>query len=76
MYTEDDVVVFCTKDKPFHDVLPYYFKAYKKRGSNPEHLESISLLTECVAEYQEKTESKSPDTERDCEIDCCLGGKV
>jgi len=76
VYTEENAVVFCAKDEAFLDILPKYLEACERRGSNPEHLESILLLTGRVAQYQEFVESKVPDTDLDCEIDRCIGGNV
>lgn len=76
VYTEENAVVFCAKDKAFLQALRKYKYACKHYGSNCEHLESVGLLIDRVKHFQENVESKVPDTETDCEIDRCIGGNV
>ena len=71
-YTENEGVFFCAKDLAFLEILPAYLEKCRELGSNPEHLESIELLTERVKVFQE-TESKVPDTVGN-EIDRCVNG--
>lgn len=75
VYTENEGLFFCAKDK----ALPYALNAYKEKcielECGEEHIESIEMLTDRVNIYQE-TNSKVPDTETDCEIDRCIGGNA
>jgi hypothetical protein len=74
VYTQENAIVFCAKDKALVAALVGYSRVSKFYGSNPEHLESIALLIERVKKYQEEVGSKTPDTIGDCEIDRCIGG--
>jgi len=76
VYTEENAVVFCAKDKCLPKALQAYEKECKDRGCESSHLESISLLISRVLTFQEACESKLPDTNTSCEIDRCIGGKV
>lgn len=73
VYTEEDGIFFCAKDKALLPTLEAYRYTCKQLGCAEEHLESIGLLMDRVADYQ-KTNSKLPDTDTDCEIDRCIGG--
>jgi hypothetical protein len=73
-HTEKDSVLFLAKDEAFLKyALPAYLKGCEELGSNPEHLESIKLLTGRVGVFQE-TESKTPDTIGK-EVDRCVNGQ-
>lgn len=74
VYTEKNAVVFCAKDKALVPALRAYAGACVAIDANPEHIESIDLLIERVAEYQRTIEVKVPDTVGDCELDRCIGG--
>lgn len=75
IYTEENAMLFCAKDLALIETLHGYREKCKDIGCGDEHLESISLLMERVSEFQQ-TDSKIPDTDTDCEIDRCIGGKV
>ena len=76
VYTEENAIIFCAKDKALPEALFAYQEACEAMGCGQEHLESISLLRNRVGEFQRYIEAKIPDTDTDCEIDRCIGGKV
>lgn len=47
----------------------------KSLGVGAEHLESMQLMINRIQEYQLLYGVRLPDTETDCEIDRCIGGK-
>lgn len=73
IYTEDNAMVFCAKDKAVPAALKAYREECIRYGANPEHLESIGLLIDRVELYQRVVESRVPDTVGD-EIPRCIGG--
>ncbi len=73
VYTEKDGIFFCAKDAALPAALEAYFIRCCELGCDDEHTESIELLINRIKEYQ-KTESKVPDTDTNCEIDRCIGG--
>jgi hypothetical protein len=75
VYTEDNAIVFCAKDRALVAALVAYGDECEKLGCGKEHLESIDLLIDRVTAYQITVEQHIPDTETDCEIDRCIGGK-
>ena len=74
VYTEMDGMFFAAKDKALVPTLEAYRTECGKLGCGAEHIESISLLIDRVTEYQ-KLHCRIPDTETECEIDRCIGGK-
>ena len=76
VYTEENAVVFCAKDKAVPSMLTAYIKECEKIGCGDEHLEAIRLMRGRIIQYQIENESRIPDTETDCEIDRCIGGNV
>ncbi|MCP4493266.1 MAG: hypothetical protein GY820_39080 [Gammaproteobacteria bacterium] len=76
VYTEEDGVFFCAKDRALVPALMAYKNSCEFLGCGKEHIESIELLTERVLAYQINVECRIPDTETDCEIDRCISGKV
>lgn len=74
IHSENDSVLFLAKDAAFLSVLPQYLEKCKELGSNPDHLESISLLIDRVGEFQ-KTSSDVPDT-LGAEINRCIDGDI
>ena len=75
IYTEENSILFCAQDKALLPTLAAYKKECEKLGCGPEHIESITLLSERIAKFQESY-THIPDTETDCEIDRCIGGNV
>lgn len=75
VYTEDNAVVFCAKDAALVSTLESYHENCEALGCADEHLESIRLLIERVREFQVTIEIRVPDTNTDCEVDRCIGGK-
>jgi len=76
VYTEANAIVFCAKDKAVPAMLLAYMQQCKRIACGQEHIESINLLIGRVIDYQRDIECRVPDTETDCEIDRCIGGKV
>jgi len=76
VYTENNAVVFCAKDKALVPALRAYIGACVALGCGPEHIESLDLLMERIREFQKNIESRVPDTAGDCEIDRCIGGFI
>ena len=74
IYTEEDGLVLCAKDKAVPVALEAYQKECVRLGTNPEHVESISMLIQRVKEYQESIESGIPDTVGG-EIARCINGE-
>lgn len=75
-HTEKDSVLFLAKDKAFlTGALPGYRAKCVELNANPAHIESIDLLIERVAAFQENIASKVPDTDLPCEIRRCVEGK-
>ncbi|MBW1672113.1 MAG: hypothetical protein JRJ45_00455 [Deltaproteobacteria bacterium] len=73
VYTDKDGMFFAAKDKALPAALHAYRKECVALGCGKEHIESVDLLIKRVDTYQ-KTNSKVPDTETNCEIDRCVGG--
>lgn len=78
VYTEDNALVLCAKDKAVIPALEAYKVECRRLGAGNEHVESIGLLIDRVREYQKYKAGggRIPDTETDCEIDRCIGGNV
>lgn len=76
VYTEENAMIFCAKDKALIPALRAYVAACVALDCGDEHIESIALLMGRIKKYQHDTESRVPDTETDCEIDRCIGGNV
>lgn len=76
VYTEENAMVFCAKDKAVLPMLFAYIEECKSLGCGKEHIESMELLRKRVNDFQGAIESRIPDTETDCEIDRCIGGNV
>jgi hypothetical protein len=76
IYTEENAVLFCAKDKALLPALYAYHKACETLKCGPEHLESILLLIGRVGDFQRDIGCRVPDTETDCEIARCIGGNV
>lgn len=74
-HTEQDAVLFLAKDRALPAALETYRQESERLGANPAHLESIDLLIGRVKEYQDKVESKVPDTDLPCEIRRCVDGE-
>ena len=77
VYSEQNAVLFAAKDAVFLEyALPAYLQGCKEKGCGPEHIESIEMLIERVRDFQRESGGRVPDTETDCEIDRCIGGKL
>lgn len=74
-YNQDNAIVFVAKDQCLIPVLRAYYKACDEAGCGTEHLVSIEMLIGRVLKYQKYNFVKLPDTDTDCEIDRCIGGK-
>jgi len=75
VYTEENAIIFCAKDMALLDALYAYRSKCCDLNCGDEHIESISMLMARVEAFQ-KDEKRIPDTNTDCEIDRCIGGKV
>ena len=73
IYTEENAMVFCAKDKAVPAALKAYREECVRYGANPEHIESVGLLIERVELYQRMVETRVPDTVGD-EIPRCIDG--
>ncbi len=73
-YTEKDGMFFAAKDAALVPTLKAYYAECKRLKCGNEHLESIRLLINRVAKFQQTINKKVPDTQTDCEIDRCIGG--
>lgn len=73
IYTEENAMVFCAKDKALPAALQAYLVECARIGANPDHLKSVGLLIDRVVEYQREIESRVPDTVGD-EIPRCIDG--
>ena len=78
VYTEENAIVFCAKDRALPAALNAYLTECRRLRCGESHIESVNLLLQRVHDYQRtgNGECKVPDTETDCEIDRCIGGKV
>ena len=76
VYTEENAIVFCAKDAAVPKMLIEYMRECEKLGCGQEHIVSVSMLIDRVVIYQNNIEKRVPDTETQCEIDRCIGGKV
>jgi hypothetical protein len=75
IYTEADGLFFCAKDAAVPAMLEAYREETRKRGSNPEHVNSIELARQRVIKYQEEMGGgRVADTVGD-EIPRCLFGE-
>jgi len=73
-HDESDSILFLAKDRAVPAMLRAYRTECERLGSNPAHIESISLLIDRVEAYHGETESKVPDTDLPCEIARCVNG--
>ncbi len=73
VYTQDNALLLCAKDRAVPVALKAYQEECKRLGSNYEHITSIGLLIERVEQYQAEIESKVPDTVG-LERDRCING--
>lgn len=73
-HDETDSILFLAKDRAVPAMLRAYCEECARLGSNPAHIESISLLIDRVEEYQRENTSKIPDTDLPCEIARCIDG--
>jgi len=76
IYTEENAIVFCAKDKALSAALSAYRFECIRLQCGKEHIESIDLLRKRVFEFQRDIKCKTPDTETECEIDRCINGKL
>jgi len=74
IYTDEDALVLCAKDKAVPVALEAYQKECVRLGANPEHIESIGKLIQRVKEYQSSVKSEVPDTVGG-EIARCINGE-
>jgi len=75
VYTEDDALLLCAKDKAVVDGLWGYYQSCKRMEVNPEHLESIELLMLRVVHFQQAMGGgRVPDTVG-AELPRCLKGE-
>ena len=78
-YTEDNALILCAKDAALLPTLETYYHECKELGCGKDHLESIDLLILRVKKFQAAGKDQDhfhiPDTDTDCEIDRCIGGK-
>ena len=72
IYTEENALLLCAKDKAVVPALKAYHKACGELGCQQSHLRSIELLIERVEKFQTTVESRVPDTNLDCEIKRCI----
>lgn len=75
VYTEDEALLLCAKDKAVPAALAAYRDECIKLSCNAEHITSINLLIERVIKYQTEVESRVPDTVGACEIARCVDGE-
>ena len=75
IYTEENAFIICAKDAAALDALDAYEKRCHVLGAGDSHIESIRLLAERVKAFQDEHGYRIPDTEGECEIDRCIGGK-
>ena len=76
IHTEADSILFNADDRAVPAMLRAYKRECERIGCEEPHIESISLLHDRVLIRQSKTGGKVPDTDTQCEIDRCIGGKV
>lgn len=78
VYTEDNALVLCAKDKAVPAALAAYQSECVRLGCGEEHLESMGLMMVRLAKFQADNADlcKIPDTNTVCEIDRCIGGKI
>lgn len=76
IHTEDDAVLFTARDVYLVNVLDYYHDMCKRGGADKNHLESISLLIQRVADHQQEHGSHLPDTDLPGEIRRCIHGDL
>ena len=76
IHTEDDSILFSANDGALPDTLMFYKDRCKELGADENHLESIDLLINRVLALQKGGNWKVPDTNTQCEIDRCIGGRV
>ena len=74
VYTEENAIVFCAKDKAVLPMLFAYVEECIRLDCGQMHIESIRLLIGRVNDYQKSIESQIPDTDTDCEIERCIHG--
>ena len=75
IYTEENAVLLCAKDKAVIPALQAYLRACEDLECHAEHITSIKLLINRVDMFQKNIESRVPDTNLDCEIERCIEGK-
>ena len=73
-HTEADSILFLAKDKAVPAMLRAYLAECERLGTNPAHLEAITLLIGRVDAYQRDVDAKVPDTDLPCEIERCVQG--
>lgn len=73
-HDENDSILFLAKDSAVPAMLRAYLAECERLGTNPAHLEAISLLLGRVEAYQRDIDAKAPDTDLPCEIDRCVNG--
>lgn len=76
VYTEENAMVFCAKDRAVPTMLLAYIEKCKEIGCGMPHLQSVNLLLQRVIKYQLEVEGRIPDTESRCEIGRCIDGNV
>ncbi|MCG7851780.1 MAG: hypothetical protein MIO92_04585 [Methanosarcinaceae archaeon] len=76
IHTEEDAVLFLAQDLALLPALRVYAEECGLLGCEDTHIESINLLISRIEVYQRDGISKVPDTDSQCEIDRCIGGKV
>lgn len=74
-HDEGDSILFLAKDKAVPAMLRAYLAECEKLGTNPAHLEAITLLIGRVEAYQRDIAAKVPDTDLPCEIRRCVDGE-
>ena len=76
VYTEENAIIFCAKDNCVPAMISSYIAEARLRKCGGVHIESMELLYLRVLKFQQNVESRLPDTETNCEIDRCIGGKL
>ena len=73
-HDEFDSILFLAKDKAVPVMLRAYLAECQRLGTNPAHLDAITLLIGRVDQYQMTLGAKVPDTDLPCEIRRCVEG--
>lgn len=73
VYDESNSLLLCAKDAAVPDALMAYRASCRRLNTNPEHIQSVSLLLDRVQQFQLDNGGRIPDTVG-AEIERCLQG--